>query len=70
MIVVVEFRVWVNFNRVHKFFVLSYVGFLMNLVMVFSSCPIMNVRDINFNDKVLLVFARYDNNNISNVQVA
>jgi hypothetical protein len=39
-------------------------------MMASSSCPIMSVHDINFNEEVLLVFARYDNNNIGNVQVA
>jgi hypothetical protein len=37
--------------------------------MASSSCPIMSVHDINFSEEVL-DFARYDNNNIGNVQVA
>ncbi len=39
----------------------------MNMVMASSSCPIMNFRDIGFNEKVPLASTKYDNNTIGNV---
>ncbi len=40
------------------------------MVMASFSCPIMNFHDISFNEKVPLVFTRYDNNNtIGNVWI-
>jgi len=52
-----------------SFYVLYCVGFLVNLVMASSLCPIMNVHDICFNEEVLLNFVGHDSSNIGNVQL-
>jgi hypothetical protein len=58
------------FEQFTSFFVLSYVGFLLNMMTTSSSWPIMNVHDISSYEEVPLVSTRYDSNNVGNVQVA